>query len=44
MTFESAMVLVGSQEDLRERVDIRPDDAPVPGVDINDAIMRFRGR
>lgn len=44
MTFESGMVLVGSQDDLRERVDIRPDGASVPGVDINDAIKRLRGR
>lgn len=44
MTFESGMVLVGSQEDLRDRVGIRTDGAPVPGVDINDAIKRVRGR
>jgi len=44
MTFESGMVLVGSQEDLRERVDIRPEGASVPGVDINDAIKKHRGR
>ena len=44
MTFRSGMVLVGSQDDLEERVDIRPDDAPSPGVDINDAIKRLRGR
>lgn len=44
MTFESGMVLVGSQTDLRERVDIRPDDAAMPGVDINDTIKKLRGR
>lgn len=44
MTFESGMVLVGSQEDLRERVDIRPDDALVPGVDIKDVVKKLRGR
>jgi hypothetical protein len=44
MTFRSGMVLVGTQEDLRERVDIRPDDARMPGVDINDAIKKLRGR
>lgn len=44
MTFSSGMVLVGSQEDLRDRVEIRPDDAPVPGVDVNDAIKKLRGR
>lgn len=44
MTFDSGMVLVGSQEDLRDRVAIRPDNAPVLGVDINDAIKRLRGR
>lgn len=44
MTFSSGMVLVGSQEDLRERVNIRPDNAPVPGVDVNDAIKKLRGR
>lgn len=44
MTFESGMVLVGSQDDLRERVDIRLDGAEAPGVDINDAIKKLRGR
>jgi 37-kD nucleoid-associated bacterial protein len=44
MTFDSGMVLVGSQEDLRERVAIRPDDASVPGVEVNDTIKRLRGR
>jgi hypothetical protein len=44
ITFESGMVLVGSHEDLRERVNIRPDDAAVPGVDIDDAIKKLRGR
>ncbi|MDQ3878955.1 MAG: nucleoid-associated protein [Actinomycetota bacterium] len=44
MTFSSGMVLVGSQDDLRQRVAIRPDDAPTPGVDINDAIKKLRGR
>jgi hypothetical protein len=44
MTFRSGMVLVGSEEDLRERVDIRPDTAASPGVDINDAIKKLKGR
>lgn len=44
MTFRSGMVLVGSEEDLRERVEIRPDDAATPGVDIKDAIKRLKGR
>lgn len=43
MTFRSGMVLVGSKEDLDERVEIRPDNAE-PGVDINDTIERLRGR
>ncbi|HVF74078.1 MAG TPA: nucleoid-associated protein [Acidimicrobiales bacterium] len=44
MTFRSGMVLVGSQDDLQQRVEIRPDDAPTPGVDVNDAIKKLRGR
>jgi hypothetical protein len=44
MTFESGMVLVGSKDDLSERVDIRPDDAPRAGVEINDAVEKLRGR
>jgi hypothetical protein len=44
MTFESGMVLVGSQGDLRERVNIRPDGARNPGVDIDDAVKTLRGR
>jgi hypothetical protein len=44
MTFESGMVLVGSQDDLRERVEIRPDGAPMPGVEVNDTIKKLRGR
>jgi hypothetical protein len=44
MTFTSGMVLVGSQDDLQERVNIRPDDAARPGVDINDAIKKLKGR
>jgi hypothetical protein len=44
MTFRSGMVLVGSQDDLRDRVDIRPDSAATPGVDINDAIKKLKGR
>lgn len=32
MTFHSGMVLVGSQVDLQERVNIRPDKAAKPGV------------
>lgn len=44
MTFESGMILIGSREDLRDRVDIRRDDAHTPGVEINDAVKRLRGR
>lgn len=44
MTFESGMVLVGSQEDLRDRVDIRSEGASKPGVEVNDAIKKLRGR
>ena len=44
MTFESGMVLVGRQEDLRDRVEIRPDDATVPGISINDTIKKLKGR
>lgn len=44
MTFESGMVLVGSQDDLRERIEIRPDSASVPGVEVNDTIKKLRGR
>jgi hypothetical protein len=44
MTFDSGMVLVGSQEDLLQRVKIRPDNAPKAGVDLNDAIKKLRGR
>ena len=39
MTVRSGMVLVGSQADLRERVDIRPDDSPTPG---STSTMRSR--
>jgi 37-kD nucleoid-associated bacterial protein len=44
MTFDSGMVLVGRSDDLNQRVEIRPDDAQRPGVDINDAIKRLQGR
>jgi 37-kD nucleoid-associated bacterial protein len=43
MTFNSGMVLVGRREDLESRIDIRP-PGQRPGVDINDAIKRLRGR
>ena len=42
--FESGMVLVGGRDDLQDRVNIRPDSAPDPGVDINDAVKRLGGR
>ncbi len=44
MTFQSGMVLVGSQDDLEERVSIRPDNAVAPGVEINDIIKKLKGR
>ena len=44
MTFESGMVLVGSNDDLQERVHIREDAAVQPGVDIYDTIKTLRGR
>jgi len=44
MVFESGMVLVGGRDDLQDRVNIRPDSAPDPGVDINDAVKRLGGR
>jgi hypothetical protein len=44
MTFESGMVLVGRRDDLNNRVKIRPEDAPQPGVDVNDALKRLQGR
>lgn len=43
MTFENGMVLVGGQEDLRDRVQIHSAD-DTPGVDINDAIKQLHGR
>jgi hypothetical protein len=44
MTFESGMVLVGKRDDLEQRVDIRPDSASTPGVDIKDAVKKLSGR
>lgn len=44
MTFENGMVLVGSPEDLSERVRIRAESDAQPGVDINDAVKRLMGR
>lgn len=44
MTFDSGMVLVGSNDDLQARVHIREDAAAQPGVDINDTIKTLRGR
>lgn len=43
MTFENGMVLVGSTDDLRERVDIRGQNQQ-PGVNIRDSVMELRGR
>ncbi len=44
MVFESGMVLVGSSDDLEDRVTIRAADAARPGVDIDDAVKRLGGR
>lgn len=44
MVFDSGMVLVGSSDDLQDRVTIRPDDAEQPGVDIDDTVKRLGGR
>lgn len=44
MSFENGMVLVGSSDDLRERVSMRSDDAEVAGVEINDPVSELRGR
>ena len=44
MVFESGMVLVGKSGDLADRVSIRPENATLPGVDINDTIKRLGGR
>ena len=43
-TFESGMVLVGRTDDLEDRVKVRPPDARIQGVDINDALKTLRGR
>jgi hypothetical protein len=43
MTFENGMVLVGSAEDLRDRVHIR-DENREPGVNVLDAMQELRGR
>ena len=44
MTFDSGMVLVGRNDDLRDRVNIRPAEAAQPGVEVNDTIKRLGGR
>jgi len=44
MAFVSGMVLVGSNDDLQERVPIREDAAVPPGVDLNDTIKTLHGR
>jgi hypothetical protein len=44
MTFDSGMVLVGSNSDLQERVHIRGESAAQAGVDINDTIKTLHGR
>ena len=44
MVFDSGMVLVGSSDDLKDRVAIRPDDADQPGVEIKDAVKKLGGR
>lgn len=44
MTFDSGMVLVGTNSDLQERVHIREDAAAQPGVEISDTIKTLRGR
>ncbi len=43
MTFENGMVLVGSADDLRDRVRIR-DENQEPGVNIRDPIKELKGR
>jgi nucleoid-associated protein YejK len=43
MTFENGMVLVGSADDLRERVQIRGENQE-PGVNILDPMKELRGR
>jgi hypothetical protein len=44
ISFAHGMVLVGSTEDLDERVRLRPPEADVPGLDVDDAIKRLAGR
>jgi hypothetical protein len=44
MQFDSGMVLVGKNDDLDKRVEIRPPSAARPGVDINDTMQRLTGR
>src|SRR6202035_1262620 len=38
IVFDSGMVLVGREEDLKSRLDLRPNDGPNPGADISDTI------
>lgn len=44
MTFDSGMVLVGRNDDLSDRVKIRPPAATHAGVEINDTLKRLTGR
>lgn len=43
MTFKNGMVLVGSPDDLRDRIHIHSQHEP-PGVDVNDAVKELQGR
>lgn len=47
INFESSLVLVGDPRDIKEHVAIRPENAPHPGVDVNNRISTYntlRGR
>jgi hypothetical protein len=44
MVFESGMTLIGRQDDLKERVHVRPQTADPPGAEVNDTIKRLSGR
>jgi hypothetical protein len=44
IVFDSGMTLVGKQEDLEERVDVRSEENDQPGADIRDSIKAIRGR
>jgi hypothetical protein len=44
IVFDSGMVLVGNEQDLKSRLELRPNDGPNPGADISDTIKQLRGR